>query len=124
MKKNTPNRIRRLQSAKEWIKVYSGKHIVRSYSKRYGVDKICAINELRMIGIHISSEYEAQVKQSIEALKKAKQLKKLKKEQELNAISGLESDDNFAFIAGYTSGGFPYGITHEEMEFLNDEIEE
>lgn len=28
----------------------------------------------------------------------------------------IESDDTFAFIAGYTSGGFPYGITWEEME--------
>jgi hypothetical protein len=28
----------------------------------------------------------------------------------------IDSDDNFAFIAGYTSGGFPYGLTHEEFE--------
>ena len=28
----------------------------------------------------------------------------------------FESDDTFAFIAGYTSGGFAYGITWEEME--------
>lgn len=27
----------------------------------------------------------------------------------------FESDDTFAFIAGYTAGGFPYGITWEEM---------
>ena len=32
------------------------------------------------------------------------------------------SDENFAFIAGFTSGGTPYGITHEEMERI--EIEE
>ncbi|HET7627384.1 MAG TPA: hypothetical protein VFK44_03250 [Bacillales bacterium] len=25
-------------------------------------------------------------------------------------------DDTFHFIAGYTSNGFPFGITHEEME--------
>lgn len=28
----------------------------------------------------------------------------------------FESDETFAFIAGYTSGGAPYGITWEEME--------
>lgn len=28
----------------------------------------------------------------------------------------FESDDTFAFIAGYTSGGFAYGVTWEEME--------
>jgi hypothetical protein len=27
-----------------------------------------------------------------------------------------ESDDHFAYIAGYTSGGAPYGITWEEQE--------
>lgn len=27
----------------------------------------------------------------------------------------FESDDTFAFIAGYTAGGFPYGITWKEM---------
>lgn len=27
-----------------------------------------------------------------------------------------ESDDHFAYIAGYTSGGAPYGITREEQE--------
>lgn len=27
----------------------------------------------------------------------------------------LERDDNFFFIAGYTSGGAPYGVTWEEM---------
>ncbi|WP_139800769.1 hypothetical protein [Geothermobacter hydrogeniphilus] len=25
------------------------------------------------------------------------------------------SDEHFAYIAGYTEGGFPYGITWEEM---------
>jgi hypothetical protein len=33
----------------------------------------------------------------------------------------FDSDENFAFIAGYTSGGLPYGITHEEMKALNND---
>lgn len=28
----------------------------------------------------------------------------------------FDSDDNFAFIAGYTEGGVPFGITYEEWE--------
>ncbi|WP_059170372.1 hypothetical protein [Bacillus sp. FJAT-27445] len=39
---------------------------------------------------------------------------------------GIDSDETFAFIAGYTSGGAPYGITHEEMaeiELLEREAE-
>jgi hypothetical protein len=33
-----------------------------------------------------------------------------------------DSDENFAFIAGYTSGGAPYGLTHEEMAEPEKEI--
>lgn len=31
----------------------------------------------------------------------------------------FESDETFAFIAGYTSGGVPFGITWEEMEAID-----
>ena len=117
--KMTLYRNKRLKSAVEWVKTYSGKRIVQGYTKRYGVDKLCAVKELRLIGIEISEEYENQLKQSIEVLKRQRQLRKDKKEQELNPISEFDSDENFAFIAGYTSGGFPYGIMHEEMDEIN-----
>lgn len=41
---------------------------------------------------------------------------KKKKKQEIFEDRLFESDDTFAFIAGYTLGGTPYGITWEEME--------
>lgn len=31
------------------------------------------------------------------------------------ALLYTDSDDRFAFIAGYTSGGMPYGTTWEEL---------
>ena len=31
------------------------------------------------------------------------------------------SDENFAFIAGFTSNGSPFGIAHEEMRELEKE---
>lgn len=115
----TLHRNKHLKSAVEWVKTYSGQKIVHGYCKRYGVDKLCAVKELRLIGIDISEEYENQLKQSIEALKNQRQLRKDKKEQELKLLSAVDSDENFAFIAGYTSGGCPYGITHEEMDEIN-----
>ena len=33
----------------------------------------------------------------------------------------FQSDDNFAFIAGFTSNGVPFGLTHEEMRELENE---
>ena len=117
--KKTLHRDKRLKSAVEWVKAYSGKRIVQGYAKQYGVDKLCAVMELRLIGIEISEEYENQLRKSIDLLKRQRQLRKDTKEQELNLLSKFDNDENFAFIAGYTSGGFPYGITHEEMEEIN-----
>lgn len=34
----------------------------------------------------------------------------------------IESDETFAFIAGYTSGGAPYGATWEEMGIEAEEL--
>ncbi len=49
--------------------------------------------------------------------KKKKKLKKVKLEEQIEPFR----DENFAFIAGYTSGGAPYGLTHEEMAELEKE---
>jgi len=46
--------------------------------------------------------------------------RKIKKEK-IDELTGLESDENFAYIVGYTSGGAPYGLTHEEMAELEKE---
>lgn len=121
--KKTPNRKYRLCSAKGWIKTYSGNNIVKGYSKKYSVDKLCAVKELRMIGVEISEKYERQIINSMEALKQQRLSYKKKREDELNALCEFESDENFAMIIGYTSGGFPYGVTHEEMEEITSKNE-
>ena len=33
----------------------------------------------------------------------------------MNAGRGIEQDENFAFIIGYTSNGAPYGIRLDEL---------
>lgn len=40
--------------------------------------------------------------------------RKLNKEIKVEDVE-FDSDENFAFILGYTSAGAPYGVTHEEM---------
>lgn len=121
--KKTPKRKYRLRSAKSWIKTYSGNNIVKGYSKKYSVDKLCAVKELRMIGVDISEEYEKQLINSMEALRQQRLSYKKKREDKLNPLCGFESDENFAMIIGYTSGGFPYGVTYEEMEPIDNETE-
>ena len=46
--------------------------------------------------------------------KKARQRKQ--KEWKSVNVDPIEQDENFYFIAGYTSGGAPYGVTGEEAE--------
>lgn len=36
----------------------------------------------------------------------------------------IEQDGNFSFIAGYTSGGFPYGNPWEETDDEQNEVED
>jgi hypothetical protein len=114
--KQTPKREKRLNSAKTWIKTYPGKNPVKGYSKKYGVDKLCAVKELRMIGVNISETYEKQLIHSLEALKKQRLAIKKKREEALKIDPPFDSDEHHAMIMGYTSGGFAYGVTHEEME--------
>ena len=121
--RKTLKREYRLRSAKDWIKTYSGNNVVKGYSKKYSVDKLCAVKELRMIGFEITEEYENQLQKSLESHKQQRLSLKKKREDELIASCGYESDEYFAMILGYTSGGFLYGVTHEEMEEIKRETE-
>lgn len=59
-------------------------------------------------------EQKATVKAQKKASPAAQKHKPKKKKKEEN-FSLPEQDDRFFFIAGYTSGGAPYGVTWEEM---------
>jgi hypothetical protein len=112
------NRKQRLQSAKHWIPTYTGKNLVRGYKKWYGVDFICAIKELEMLGFEIDPKYKENILKQKEAQRKAAE--KPDKEEHIN----YDQDVNYYYIAGYTSGGVPYGITWEEYENNIKENEE
>jgi hypothetical protein len=117
-KTKTRKRERRLQSAEEWIKTYTGKHLVKGYAKHYAVDLICAIVELRKLGVVISDEYETAVKRSM-ADKVLQQKKRKEAKAGQSELIDDTSDAHFAYIAGYTSGGAPYGITWEQMKRMD-----
>ncbi|MCC5912563.1 MAG: hypothetical protein JJT76_19260 [Clostridiaceae bacterium] len=108
-------RTSRLQATRGWISKYEGENIVRGYSKHFAVDKLCATKELQILGIHIDPEYIKQLKETLKGQEKARKLLKLQKEQERASIKYSDSDDTFYYIAGYTCGGVPYGVTWEEM---------
>lgn len=120
------NRKGRLDAAKDWLLKYNGKKIISGYAKWFGVDKICAITELKTLGVIIPESMENQIVESHKRKAEQRKAAKAAKESLVSFDMPLyDSDENFAFIAGYTSGGAPYGLTHEEYEnifYLHDEI--
>jgi len=56
----------RLASARTWLPTYHGQNIVRGYARWYAVDLLCAIKELRLLGVQVSEEYEARIRESME----------------------------------------------------------
>lgn len=126
-KRNTPRSVR-LERAKEWLSEYSGNDIIRAYRKYFATTTECAFEELRLLNVPMTDEYIAQFKESLRQSALQERNKKLKrrarlqekraaKRQDKNPAIDLypNSDDHFFFIAGYTSGGAPYGVTWEEM---------
>ncbi len=104
----------RLRKARQWVLTYEGKHIVRAYRKRFKVDITCALNDLGAIGALNPEQLAA--KREAEQIR-LEQLRRKREEQKLQAFYDRfpDSNDQFYFIAGYTSGGAPYGVTWAEM---------
>jgi hypothetical protein len=108
-------RTARLQAARHWLPTYTGKNIVRGYARHFAVDLLCAVKELEMLGNQFKPEYVDQLKRTIAGqIEQKQERKRLKEEQEL--FKSFESDDQFCYMVGYTSGGAPYGLIWEEMD--------
>jgi len=104
------NRPARLRAAPTWLSAYEGKNVVRGYAKWFGVDLRCAVLELRMLAVDIDPEY-------VEALETRKSRRHRETEPAAQDLVpegyGSEWDEHFDFIAGFTSGGAPFGTAWE-----------
>jgi len=101
-----------------WAVECEGSHVVRSYRKKYGVDWLCAVKELQLLGMEIDPEYVSQLRRTVEEQAKKNHEKRLKQQKAAAAKEWSErypfSEGHFYFVAGHTSNGVPYGITWEE----------
>ena len=91
--------------------------MVRDYRKRFKVDQTCALSDLNTIGA-LSPEKLAMLKAQEEIRLRQKREERARKQAEAFFERWPNSDDRFFYIAGYTSGGAPYGVTWEEMDML------
>jgi len=110
------NKEQRLAAAEKWIPTYKGKNLVKGYSNWFGVDKLCAIHELELLGQKIDPDYKDQI-YKLEIEKEDEKQANFEEPADFEVESfNTWQDSDFYFIAGYTSGGVPYGITWEEYE--------
>jgi hypothetical protein len=113
---NTPTRMKRLKSARKWIASYRGKNLVRGYKKRFGVSDVCAVVELRMMGVNIPDARLEQARRD-ECDRAAHNTRRKQKRtpRQPQPLAFGEWEPLYAFIAGYEDDA-PYGITWEGME--------
>lgn len=71
----------RLVDAGQWLSVHEGPDVMGDYQRWYGVDRLCAVIELRMLGVPISEEEEVQVRKSIEQCTKLRLTKRAAKKR-------------------------------------------
>jgi hypothetical protein len=110
------NRNARLQNAKKWSEQYNGKNIAKGYSNWFGVDLLCAIKELELLGYKFKQSYKEKVNQSLIDRQKQKEWRKREKEQE----QFYGDFGSSYFIEGFISNGFPYGVTFDEIDGNED----
>jgi hypothetical protein len=113
LKLNSNKQNKRILESKDWVYHYKGNDIIRKYAKRHRIPQAEALTDLRKLGHPVSYD--------IAKLKKNKNLHDYLFELEFES----ESDADFYYIAGYTEGGAPYGITWEEANEngLLDEVD-
>lgn len=91
--RKTKKRAQRLQSAQLWMLKYEGKNIVKGYRKHFGVDIICAITELQLLGYKFTDEYTNSVRRTIEA----ERIKRLEKKKQKD-LAGLREGQQDRFL--------------------------
>lgn len=106
---------RRLQASRDWARSLGpgphGRRVVHKYSRANKVELLCAIKDLESLGVKLDPGYVQQLRESI-----ANASKRKKSANEIPDGYGTLWNDEFSFIAGHTSGGWPYGVTWEEID--------
>ena len=108
----------RLARARAWLATYRGSRIVRAYRKEFNVDIVCAVRDLQEIGYKFAAGCAENLLKSEMTRREQLRQKKIQEKLSKQYPDNEDQDGLFYYIAGYTSGGFPYGITWEEMGLL------
>lgn len=122
----------RKAKAEKWVVEYDGTpyggDIIKAYGKKFAVDRMKAVAELQLLGVSLMKEQIDREKAAVKAYQELQRAKKAKRKkireqkriQKDNPVFHEDQDDTFYYIAGYTFGGAPYGVTWEEMGLKPD----
>ena len=119
----------RKAKAEKWVVEYDGTpyggDIIKAYRKKFAVDRMKAVAELQLLGVSLTKEQIDREKAAVKAYQelqraKRKKIREQKRIQKDNPVFHEDQDDTFYYIAGYTTGGAPYGVTWEEMGLKPD----
>lgn len=91
------------------------KKMNKHYRERFHVDAVTAAKDLQELGVNYTQEQLDQIKQAEEQRLRQRRMEREAKERERLAEMYEDCDDRFAFIAGYTDGGAPFGVMWEEV---------
>jgi hypothetical protein len=87
--KRTRPKPQRLNMAKQWLPTYTGTKIVKGYKKKFAVDTLTAISDLKDLGIQFEPEYIAAVEKGEQHRLLQLQQKKQEKLSEQHEIEDL-----------------------------------
>lgn len=76
---------------------------------------ICAVRELQELG-YMDEEKACLILKSEKARMKSKERAKREKIQAKRLLLIDEQNADFAYIAGFTTGGVPYGVSWDELD--------
>ena len=102
----------RLRKGRQWLLTYTGspKKMNKHYRERFHVDAVTAAKDLQELGVNYTQEQLDQIKQAEEQRLRQRRMEREAKERERLSELYEDCDGRFAFIAGYTDGGAPYGV--------------
>jgi hypothetical protein len=104
----------RRNSAREWIS--SGATItMKSYTKRYGVDRYTAYDDLTALGVTLPVSAQQWAQRPPSTSRPA-----ARRDAGPVDDSWIMLDGRLFFVAGFTAGGAPYGIYDDELELCDD----
>lgn len=107
----------RRDSARAWIR--SGSAVtVKRYAKRYGVDKYTAYDDLTALGFALPDSAQQWAQRPPATPRRTVG----RATQPVHDEWWIMLDDRPFFVAGYTSGGAPYGTFADEMPPCDDPL--